>query len=48
MGYLFTQEQWRELERQAMIYKHMVASVPVPADLLFPLPSVPDSHYSCK
>ncbi|PKI53902.1 growth-regulating factor 1 [Punica granatum] len=46
MGYPFTQAQWRELERQAMIYKYMVASAPVPPDLLFPLSSVPDSHYS--
>ncbi|KAK4745431.1 hypothetical protein SAY87_011743 [Trapa incisa] len=45
MGYPFTQAQWRELERQAMIYKYMMASIPVPPDLLFPLPSVQDSHY---
>lgn len=48
MGHPFTQAQWRELERQAMIYKYMMASAAVPRHLLFPLPSVPDSHYSCK
>ena len=35
----FTAVQWKELERQAMIYKYMIASVPVPSDLL--LPTVP-------
>ncbi|KAL8095651.1 growth-regulating factor 7-like [Apium graveolens] len=30
----FTRAQWKELERQAMIYKYMVASVPVPPHLL--------------
>jgi len=35
MGFPFTVAQWKELERQAMIYKYMVASVPVPADLLY-------------
>ncbi|XP_075502863.1 uncharacterized protein LOC142540517 [Primulina tabacum] len=40
----FTFSQWKELERQAMIYKYMIASVPVPADLLFPLSrNFPDS-----
>ncbi|XP_057804304.1 growth-regulating factor 2-like [Salvia miltiorrhiza] len=32
----FTFAQWKELERQAMIYKYMISSVPVPPDLLFP------------
>lgn len=41
MGFPFTSEQWKELKRQAMIYKYMVASVPVPPDLLFPI----SSHY---
>lgn len=36
MGFPFTNAQWRELERQALIYKYMVSSVPVPSDLLFP------------
>lgn len=35
-GFPFTNAQWTELERQALIYKCMVASVPVPSDLLFP------------
>ncbi|XP_073310827.1 growth-regulating factor 7-like [Primulina huaijiensis] len=44
VGFPFTFAQWKELERQAMIYKYMIASVPVPADLLFPLSRIfPDS-----
>ncbi|XP_010918299.1 uncharacterized protein [Elaeis guineensis] len=38
----FTSAQWQELQRQALIYKHIIASVPVPADLLFP--SSPSHH----
>ncbi|WOH06620.1 hypothetical protein DCAR_0626048 [Daucus carota subsp. sativus] len=40
----FTRAQWKELERQAMIYKYMVASVPVPPQLLssdFSAPTTP-------
>ncbi|XP_015870685.2 growth-regulating factor 8 [Ziziphus jujuba] len=37
LGFPFTNAQWKELERQAMIYKYMVASVPVPPDLLLPI-----------
>ncbi|XP_011075906.1 growth-regulating factor 2 [Sesamum indicum] len=37
VGFPFTSAQWKELERQAMIYKYMMSSVPVPPDLLFPL-----------
>ncbi|KAK9149200.1 hypothetical protein Scep_007957 [Stephania cephalantha] len=33
----FTATQWQELEHQALIFKHMVAGVPIPSDLLFPL-----------
>ncbi|XP_068330116.1 growth-regulating factor 7-like [Pyrus communis] len=40
-GFPFTNAQWKELERQAMIYKYMVASLPVPRDLLFPLTTTP-------
>ncbi|KAF4398841.1 hypothetical protein G4B88_023435, partial [Cannabis sativa] len=36
VGFPFTNAQLRELERQAMIFKYMVASVPVPLDLLLP------------
>ncbi|XP_056858671.1 growth-regulating factor 7 isoform X2 [Raphanus sativus] len=32
--YPFTNAQLKELERQAMIYKYMIASIPVPVDLL--------------
>ncbi|KAF3432751.1 hypothetical protein FNV43_RR23853 [Rhamnella rubrinervis] len=37
LGLPFTNAQWKELERQALIYKYMVASVPVPPDLLLPI-----------
>lgn len=33
----FTAVQWQELEHQAMIYKYLVAGVPVPADLVVPI-----------
>ncbi|KAI3726382.1 hypothetical protein L1987_66179 [Smallanthus sonchifolius] len=33
----FTPSQWMELEHQALIYKHFVANVPVPSNLLNPL-----------
>ncbi|XP_050386256.1 growth-regulating factor 4 [Argentina anserina] len=36
LGFPFTNQQWKELERQAMIYKYMMASLPVPRELLFP------------
>lgn len=36
MGFSFTHAQRKELERQDMIYKYMISSVPVPRDLLFP------------
>ncbi|KAL8128554.1 hypothetical protein V2J09_017709 [Rumex salicifolius] len=31
----FTATQWQELEHQALIYKYMVAGIPIPPDLLF-------------
>lgn len=34
---LFTATQWQELERQTMIYKYIMASIPVPPQLLIPL-----------
>ncbi|KAI3457944.1 hypothetical protein Pfo_014607 [Paulownia fortunei] len=37
VAFPFTSAQWKELERQAMIYKYMMSSMPVPPDLLFPL-----------
>ncbi|KAK3042860.1 hypothetical protein RJ639_001133 [Escallonia herrerae] len=37
LGFPFTWAQWKELERQAMVYKYMMASVPVPPDLLLPI-----------
>ncbi|RZC85492.1 hypothetical protein C5167_041669 [Papaver somniferum] len=33
----FTPLQWQELETQALIFKHMVSGIPIPAELLFPL-----------
>nr|GME00078.1 growth-regulating factor 4-like isoform X1 [Ipomoea batatas] len=33
----FTAVQWQELEHQAMIYKYLVAGVPVPPDLVVPI-----------
>lgn len=33
----FTPSQWQELEQQALIFKYMMAGVPVPPDLLIPL-----------
>ncbi|KAB2054387.1 hypothetical protein ES319_A12G252100v1 [Gossypium barbadense] len=39
----FTAAQWQELERQTMIYKYMMASVPVPAELLIPLTKNPSN-----
>ncbi|XP_021909652.1 growth-regulating factor 7 [Carica papaya] len=41
LGFPFTNAQWNELERQAMIYKYMMASVPVPPDLLFSITRPP-------
>lgn len=35
-GFPFTSAQWQELQRQALIFKHFMASVPVPPDLLLP------------
>ncbi|GAU51548.1 hypothetical protein TSUD_414110 [Trifolium subterraneum] len=34
LGNPFTISQWRELQRQVMIYKYLVASFPVPSELL--------------
>uniref|UniRef100_A0A3Q7ILA5 Growth-regulating factor n=1 Tax=Solanum lycopersicum TaxID=4081 RepID=A0A3Q7ILA5_SOLLC len=34
LGYPFTWAQWKELDRQAMIYKYMVSAMSVPPDLL--------------
>ncbi|KAK9077840.1 hypothetical protein SSX86_006178 [Deinandra increscens subsp. villosa] len=34
---LFTPVQWQELEHQALIYKYLVAGVPVPYDLVVPI-----------
>ncbi|KAK3131451.1 hypothetical protein QOZ80_6AG0506630 [Eleusine coracana subsp. coracana] len=34
---VFTAAQWAELEQQALIYKYLMAGVPVPHDLLVPI-----------
>ncbi|XP_028790719.1 growth-regulating factor 8 isoform X2 [Neltuma alba] len=39
LGFPFTTAQWKELERQAMIYKYMTAAIPVPPQLLIPVPA---------
>lgn len=51
----FTAVQWQELEHQAMIYKYLVAGLPVPPDLVVPIRRSFDaisarffSHPSCK
>ncbi|XP_061354381.1 growth-regulating factor 4-like [Gastrolobium bilobum] len=36
-GWVFTMSQWQELEHQALIYKYMVAGLPVPPDLVIPI-----------
>lgn len=33
----FTASQWQELEHQALIFKYMMAGIPVPQDLLLPI-----------
>ncbi|XP_065858470.1 growth-regulating factor 8-like isoform X2 [Euphorbia lathyris] len=33
----FTVAQWQELERQNIIYRYLMASIPVPAELLIPI-----------
>ncbi|XP_073031829.1 growth-regulating factor 7-like isoform X2 [Primulina eburnea] len=37
VGLAFTSVQWKELERQSMIFKYLTASLPLPPDLLYPL-----------
>ena len=33
----FTVSQWQELEHQALIFKYMMAGLPVPLDLVLPI-----------
>ncbi|WVZ82830.1 hypothetical protein U9M48_030045 [Paspalum notatum var. saurae] len=40
---VFTAAQWAELEQQALIYKYLMAGVPVPPDLLLPVRPGPHS-----
>uniref|UniRef100_A0ACD5Z7L4 Uncharacterized protein n=1 Tax=Avena sativa TaxID=4498 RepID=A0ACD5Z7L4_AVESA len=52
-GGLFTAAQWVELQRQALIYKHMAASAPIPSYLLFSdinaaaAQAAPSPYYYC-
>lgn len=39
----FTVSQWQELEHQALIFKYMVAGLPVPPDLVLPIQKSFDS-----
>ncbi|XP_075648954.1 growth-regulating factor 6-like [Castanea sativa] len=39
----FTPSQWMELEHQALIYKYLTASIPVPSNLLIPIRKALDS-----
>ncbi|CAN1271586.1 Growth-regulating factor 4 [Linum perenne] len=39
----FTVSQWQELEHQALIYKYMMAGLPVPPDLVLPIQKSFDS-----
>ncbi|KAL5555944.1 hypothetical protein UlMin_038180, partial [Ulmus minor] len=43
MRYPFTVSQWQELEHQALIFKYMVAGLPVPPDLVLPIQKSFDS-----
>ena len=40
---VFTAAQWAELEQQALVYKYLMAGVPVPPDLLLPVRPSPHS-----
>lgn len=39
----FTVSQWQELEHQALIFKYMMAGMPVPPDLVLPIQKSFDS-----
>jgi hypothetical protein len=43
---VFTAAQWAELEQQALIYKYLMAGVPVPPDLLLPVRPGPAAAFS--
>lgn len=43
---LFTANQWQELERQTMIYKYIMASIPVPQQLLLTLSTQSNSKFA--
>ncbi|KMT16661.1 hypothetical protein BVRB_3g049470 [Beta vulgaris subsp. vulgaris] len=42
----FTVSQWQELEHQALIYKYLIAGLPVPPDLVLPIQNSFDSSIS--
>lgn len=41
----FSESQWQELERQRNIYEYIMASLPVPPELLTPFPKHPSHTY---
>lgn len=44
----FTPSQWMELEHQALIYKYITSSIPIPSNLLIPIRKAFDSAgFSC-
>ncbi|KAG2242006.1 hypothetical protein Bca52824_096150 [Brassica carinata] len=42
-GVAFSEAQWQELERQRNIFKYIMASLPVPSELLTPFPKNPSN-----
>ncbi|KAL5583642.1 hypothetical protein UlMin_016084 [Ulmus minor] len=44
----FTATQWQELEHQALIFKYMVAGVPIPPDLIYTVKKSLDSSISSR
>ncbi|KAJ0458240.1 putative transcription factor interactor and regulator C3H-WRC/GRF family [Helianthus annuus] len=41
--YPFAATQWQELEHQALVYKYMISSMPIPPGLLFTIKTSLDS-----
>ncbi|KAJ0239661.1 WRC domain-containing protein [Hirschfeldia incana] len=42
----FSEAQWQELERQRNIYEYIMASLPIPPELLTPFPKHPSNTYN--
>ncbi|KAF8117825.1 hypothetical protein N665_0008s0167 [Sinapis alba] len=45
-GGAFSEAQWQELERQRNIYEYIMASLPVPSELLTPFPKHPSNTFN--